>query len=151
MDFLLFCLSLGWWRDRPARAGGGWTARGCCFQISKGTENKPQLRLSSFRLEITAVKRLVICVTARLNVCRHTGARFALTRLLCNPPSLRDTIMSEAANTTSDNNGDAGLNGTVNITQLNVIVLWVESCMMIGSFTFERFVMVVDSVRLSFF
>lgn len=31
--------------------------------------------------------------------------------------------MSEAANTTSDNNGDAGLNGTVNITQLNVIVL----------------------------
>lgn len=59
--------------------------------------------------------------------------------------------MSEAANTNSDNNGDAGLNGTVNITQLNIIVLLVENCMTIISFTFARFVMVVDSGRLSFF
>lgn len=59
-------------------------------------------------------------------------------------------VMSEVANTISDNNGDAGLNGTVNITQF-VIVLLVENCMMIISFTFERFVMVVDSGRLSFF
>lgn len=59
--------------------------------------------------------------------------------------------MSEAANTTSDNNGDTGLNGTVNFTNFNVIVLLVENCMMIIYFTFERFVVVVDSARLSFF
>lgn len=59
--------------------------------------------------------------------------------------------MSEAANTTSDNNGDTGLNGTVNITNFNVIVLLVENCMMIIYFTFERFVVVVVSARLSFF
>lgn len=70
------------------------------------------------------MKRLIICIIARLNV--YTSARFALTSLLCNQPSSPDTIMSEAANTTTDNNGDAGLNGTVNITQLNVIALFVE-------------------------
>lgn len=59
--------------------------------------------------------------------------------------------MSEAANTTSDNNGDTGLNGTVIIIKLNVIVLFVENCMMIISFTFERFVMIVDSGRYLFF
>lgn len=59
--------------------------------------------------------------------------------------------MSEAANTTSDNNGDTGLNGTVNITNIHVIVLLIENCMMIIYFTFERFVVVVDSARLSFF
>lgn len=84
--------------------------------------------------------------------CAQTlGAHFALPSLLCNPPSSPDTIMSEAANTTSDNNGDTGLNGTVNITNFNVIVLLVENCMMIIYFTFERFVVVVNSARLSFF
>lgn len=58
--------------------------------------------------------------------------------------------MSEAANTTTDNNGDAGLNGTVNITQLIVVALFLENCMTIASFAFY-YVMVVDSGRLSFF
>lgn len=59
--------------------------------------------------------------------------------------------MSEAANTTSDNNGDTGLNGMVNITQLDVIVLLVENCMMIISFTFQRFVMLLILVVYLFF
>lgn len=59
--------------------------------------------------------------------------------------------MSEAANSSTDNNGDAGLNGTVNITQLIVVALFLENCMTIASFTFYCNVMVVDSGRLSFF
>lgn len=59
--------------------------------------------------------------------------------------------MSEAANSTTDNNGDAGLNGTVNITHFIVIALFLEKLYNDRLFHFFCYVIVVDSGRLSFF